>query len=250
MVSHFNAVMISITATMLLLLAFAVTNKNASSLDQDQSTYAASKLPELKYYQNYDELKADEKTAVIYPVFTQGAYEWGGIHDYLAGYCDSCLASQIPIQYEKTYSASGNGFRILEFLGYQVIDDADIDKEPQILDQFDKVVVLHNEFVTKKEFEAITTHPKVIYLYPNALSSEVTADYSKNTITLKRGPSYPDPSIKNGFDWKYDNTQFFSDWDCNSWEFYQVSNGYMLNCYPETFLPSDGYKLLKTLKNL
>ncbi len=242
--------MISITATMLLVMAFVLTNKNVQSLDQDDAIDAASKLPELRYFQNYDELKADEKSAVIYPIFTQGAYEWGGIHDYNAGYCDSCLSSKIPTIYEKTYSASGNGFRILEFLGYQVLDDTDIDKNPRILSQFDKVIVLHNEFVTKKEFDAITSHPKVVYLYPNALSSRVVADYTKNTITLERGPGYPDPSVKNGFEWEYDNTQFFPDWDCNSWEFYQVKNGYMLNCYPETFLPNDGYQMLKTLKNL
>jgi hypothetical protein len=245
--------MISITATLLLLMVFIATNSYQSSHLEAQNSsddYNESKMPELRYYQNYNELTADAKTAVVYPIFTQGAYEWGGIHDYYAGYCDSCLNSHIPTTYEKTFSASGNGFRILEFLGYQVIDDIDVDKNPQILAQFDKVILLHNEFVTKKEFEAITSHPKVIYLYPNSLSSEVVVDYSKNKITLIRGPSFPHSGVKNGFDWEYDNSQFFSDWDCNSWKFYPIKKGYMLNCYPETFLPNDGYELLKTLKSL
>lgn len=253
LVNHFNAIMISITSTLLLVMAFMLTNNYQNSVYSEQTSldvYRESKLPELRYYKNYDELKANEKTAVVYPIFTQGAYEWSGIHDYHAGYCSSCLTSDIPTTYEKTYSASGNGFRILEFLGYQVIDDMDIDKNPKILTQFDKVVLLHNEFVTKKEFEAITSHPNVVYLYPNSLSSEVSVDYSKNTITLVRGPSYPYHDIKNGFDWKYDNTQFLADWDCNSWEFYRIENGFMLNCYPETFLPNEGYELLKLLKNL
>lgn len=253
MVNHFNVITLSITSTMLLLLAFMLTNnyQNSQVVAQDSfSDYTESKMPELKYYRNYEELKAGEKTAVVYPIFTQSAYDWQGIHDYHAGYCNSCLSNQIHTTYEKTYSASGNGFRILEFLGYQVIDDMDIDKNPQILNQYDKVILLHNEYVTKKEFEAITSHPKVIYLYPNSLSSEVIADYSENTITLARGPTYPDSSIKNGFDWEHENTQFFGDWDCNSWEFYAVKSGYMLNCYPETVLPNDGYELLKTLKNL
>ncbi|MEM3136230.1 MAG: hypothetical protein QXW37_05840, partial [Candidatus Nitrosotenuis sp.] len=84
----------------------------------------------------------------------------------------------------------------------------------------------------------------------NALTSEVSINYSSNTITLVRGPGHPTADITNGFDWKYDNTQYFNDWDCHSWEFYPVENGYMLNCYPETFIPNYGYELLKKLKSL
>ena len=239
---------------MLLVLAFVVVNgeysNNVEVPEDSYSAYNISKMPELDYYETYEELKANEKVAVIYPIITQSAYDWNGFHDYYAGYCDSCLETKIHDSYEKTFSSSGNGFRILEFLGYQVIDDIDIDKNPTILDNYDKIILLHNEYVTKKEFDAIVNHPKVVYLYPNSLSSQVLIDYSKNTITLLRGPGYPDTNIKNGFDWEYDNTQYFNDWNCNNWKFYTINNGYMLNCYPETFLPDHGYELLKTLKNL
>ncbi|QLH08189.1 hypothetical protein [Candidatus Nitrosotenuis sp. DW1] len=207
-------------------------------------------MPELDYYDDYDSLRSDGNVAVVYPIFTQSAYNWKGIHDYYAGYCDSCTSVTISNVYEKSYSASGNGFRILEFLGYQVIDDIDIDKNPQILEKYDKIILLHNEFVTKKEYEAIIHHPKVIYLYPNSLNSEITVDYSKNMITLVRGPDYPQKGIKNGFDWQDDNTPYFNDWNCLDWKFYKAQNGYMLNCYPETTLPNNGSDLLKTIKNL
>jgi hypothetical protein len=207
-------------------------------------------MPELNYYGTYEELKANEKTAVIYPIITQSAYDWNGFHDYYKGYCDSCLTVKLHTSYDKTYSASGNGFRVLEFLGYQVLDDIDVDTNPQILNNYDKVILLHNEFVTKKEFEAIMNHPNMVYLYPNSLTSEVSIDYTSNTITLVRGPGHPTTNILNGFDWKYDNTQFFNDWNCDSWEFYPIENGHMLNCYPEKFIPNDGYNLLKKLKNL
>lgn len=245
--------MISVTATMLLMLAFIVINNPHESeiIQKDSSTaYAITKMPELEYYENYDDLRADGKTVVVYPILTQSAYDWGGFHDYYSGRCDSCTNTKLHQVYEKMFSASGNGFRILEFLGYQVIDDVDIDKNPTILEQFDKIILLHNEFVTKSEFEAIMKHPKVIYLYPNALSSEVVVDYENNLITLIRGPSYPTHYIKNGFDWEYVNSQYTKDWDCNSWNFYTINNGYMLNCYPETFLPNDGYEILKKLKTL
>ncbi len=253
MISHFNAIMLSMTATMLLTLAFVTTNtvRSEESTPQDSfSAYTESKLPELDYYKDYEALHPDAKTAVIYPIFTQSAYDWQGIHDYYAGYCNSCTNATISNIYEKSYSASGNGFRILEFLGYQVIDDIDIDKNPRILEKYDKVILLHNEFVTKKEYEAITHHPKVIYLYPNSLNSEIKVDYIKNMITLVRGPDYPQKGIKNGFDWKDDNTKYFHDWDCMDWKFYNAHNGYMLNCYPETVLPDNGFGMLKAIKNL
>lgn len=240
------------TATMLLMLTFVMINSQAdTAIPEDSSTaYMVTKMPELQYYENYDDLRADGKTAVVYPIFTQSAYDWNGFHDYYSGYCDSCTSVTLHQAYEKTFSASGNGFRVLEFLGYQVIDDVDIDKNPTILNQFDKVILLHNEFVTKTEFDAITNHPKVVYLYPNALTSQITVDYENNSISLTRGPSHPTNDVKNGFDWIHINSQYEQDWDCNSWNFYKIDNGYMLNCYPETFLPNDGYEMLKKLKTL
>jgi len=240
---------------MLLVLTYSVSGANLASNEQVEqsdsfSKYHESKMPELDYYDDYEALRSTTKTVVVYPIFTQSAYEWGGFHDFYAGYCDYCLKTTIHDYYEKTFAASGNAYRILEFLGYEVIDDIDIDKNPAILEKFDKVILLHNEFVTRAEFEAITNHPKVIYLYPHALSSEVKTDYLENTISLIRGPGFPDDNIINGFDWEFDNTKYFNDWSCMNWQFYEITNGYMLNCYPETELPHYGHSILKTIKTL
>jgi len=247
--------MISMTITMLLVLTYSVSGANFVSNEQVEqsdsfSKYHESKMPELDYYDDYEALRSTTKAVVVYPIFTQSAYEWGGFHDFYAGYCDSCLKITIQDYYEKTFASSGNGYRILEFLGYEVIDDIDLDKNPAILEKFDIVILLHNEFVTRAEFEAITNHPKVIYLYPHALSSEVKTNYSENTISLIRGPGFPDDDIINGFDWEFDNTEYFSDWSCMNWQFYEITNGYMLNCYPETELPHYGHNILKTIKTL
>ena len=246
--------MISMTITMMLVLAYSVSGDNFVSnepIESDSfSKYHASKMPELDYYDDYESLHSTTNTVVVYPIFTQSAYEWKGIHDYYAGYCDSCLSTPIQEYYEKTFASSGNGYRILEFLGYEVIDDIDIDKNPAILEKYDKVILLHNEFVTRAEFEAITQHPNVIYLYPHALTSEIQADYSTNTISLIRGPGFPDENVVNGFDWEFDNSEFFDDWSCVNWKFYEINNGYMLNCYPETELPHYGHSILKTIKTL
>ena len=240
---------------MFIVLTYTTVGANSTSssnLEQDNSfsQYAESKMPELDYYDDYQDLHPTTKDAVVYPIFTQSAYQWGAIHDFYAGYCDSCLNATIQNYYEKTVVSGGNGYRILEFLGYEVIDDIDIDKNPAILNQYDKVILLHNEFVTKTEFDAITQHPKVIYLYPQALSSRVQSDYSNNSITLIRGPGFPDKNITNGFDWEFDNSEYFNDWSCLDWNFYKIRNGYMLNCYPETELPHYGLEILKTTKSL
>jgi len=247
--------MISLTATMF--LAFVVTLTEANSVEynktipQDEfSMYHGSKLPELEYYDDYEALRSDSNTVVIYPIFTQSAYDWGGIHYFLKGTCETCISSKIQDYYERSFASSANGFRILEFLGYETIDDIDVDKNPDLLKKYDKVILLHNEFVTRAEYEAIISHPNVVYLYPNALNSEITADYSSNTITLVSVPGYSQDDISNGFDWKFDNSEYFDDWDCMDWQFYKIENGHMLNCYPENHLPLYGNEILRTIRGL
>ena len=252
---HFKVIMISITTTMLLILFYVSTEENLVYIQKTTpndsfSAYLENKMPELEYYDYYEILRPIDKSVVVYPIFTQSAYNWKSIHDFYAGYCDSCLTANIQTFYEKSFASSGNGFRILEFLGYDIIDDIDLDKNPHILEKYDRVILLHNEFVTESEFKAITEHPKVIYLYPNSLSSQVKADYSTNTITLIQGPGYPNMTVNNGFDWKFDNTKFFNDWACNDWEFYEINNGYMLNCFPERELPHYGHEILRTIRSL
>ena len=110
--------------------------------------------------------------------------------------------------------------------------------------------MLHNEYVTRAMFDAITSHPKVIYLYPNALYAEIEVDYDNNTITLIRGHNYPEKEISNGFDWEFDNTHPFEyDNNCEQMLFYPIDNGWRSNCYPEKILPASPI-IFQTLKDL
>ena len=94
--------------------------------------------------------------------------------------------------------------------------------------------MLHNEYVTRTMFDAITSHPNVLYLYPNALYAEIEVDYIDETITLIRGHNYPEPEIINGFDWEFDNTHPYEyDSKCQIMEIYKIKNGWMTTCYPE-----------------
>ena len=195
-----------------------------------------------------------QKTAVVYPFFTYAAYADFGFYDYYGGYCDTCTTTKL-VQPYPLYTSSGIGHQALTLLGYTGISDVDIDKDPSILQQFDKIIMLHNEYVTREMFDAITSHPNVIYLYPNALYAEIEVDYVDATITLIRGHGYPEPEIINGFDWEFDNTHPYEfDSNCFDMEIYRINNGWMTTCYPENvfLMPQHNMaiSLLKAIKDL
>jgi len=192
-----------------------------------------------------------QNTVVVYPIFTAAAYEEPGFYTYYRGECDeSCLTKEVKgrDEYRLFYNTSGIGIQVLNLLGYKFITDLEIHKNPEVLDEFDKVIILHNEYVTRSEFDAITNHPNVVYLYPNALYAEVEFNENDTTIKLIRGHDYPESQILNGFDWEFDNTHPYEfDNECENWEFYEIDNGIMLNCYPELTILGD-LEMLTELK--
>jgi len=193
----------------------------------------------------------EEKPLVIIPTFTASAYAPFGFYNYYNEQCgEQCLTTKIISEDKLNYNSSANAVRILNLLGYDSISDLELHKNPSILNDYDKIILLHNEYVSKKMFDVITSHNNIIFLYPNALYAEIEVDISKNEIKLIRGHDYP-PGIKNGFNYEieerfhkyeYDNT-------CLDWEFIEFKNGYALNCYPEHAIFQDEL-LLKALKEL
>ena len=195
----------------------------------------------------YDELKNRKNSVVVFPIFTAAAYSEPGFYTFYRGECDQefhgvlfrdddCLTVKVDEEYNPGFTSSANGFQVLSLLEYDIITDITIHQNPDILLQYEKVILLHNEYVTQEEFLAITSHPNVIYLYPNALYAEIDFDEELWEISLIRGHNYPDPLIRNGFDWKYDNSPQEYDVECNDMKFSEISNGWMLNCYPENVL--------------
>lgn len=204
----------------------------------------------------YMELQPKENAVVVFPTFTLSAYSEPGLYTFYRGECDQefhdddCLTVNIRNDFSGNYNTSDSAFKILNLLNYNFITDIDIDKNPSILNSYDTIILLHNEYVTKTEFDAITSHPKVVYLYPNALYAEVSVDYEKNTLTLIRGHNHPQTTITNGFDWVFDNTHPMEfDNSCMPWYFYEIDNGLMLSCYPENAILTDAY-LLKALAEI
>ena len=179
-------------------------------------------------------LDKENKPLVIIPIFTASAYSTNGFYDFYKEWCDTCTTTKIVSMEELDYSSSATAVQVLKLLGYDSITDIELDKNPNLISEYSKIIILHNEYVTKNMFNAITSHPNVVYLYPNALYAEINVNYAKNEITLIRGHNYPEPEITNGFDWEHENTHPYEyDTECENWEFYDIPNGKMLNCYPE-----------------
>ena len=186
-----------------------------------------------------DILKPTTNSVVIYPTFTSAAYNEPGFYTYFAGFCDVSCVTDISFENPTfEYTSSGLGAQILYYVGYDFLTDIQVDKNPELLTNYDTVILLHNEYVTKKQFDAISSHPNLIFLYPNALYAEVEVDYNTNSITLIRGHDYPPENpVSNGFDYEIEK-QFHDyeyDSECLEWEFVEIDNGHHLNCYPEAF---------------
>jgi len=200
-----------------------------------------------------ESLKPNDSTVVIYPIFTSATYKEPGFYTYFRGECDeSCIVDLSFENPEIKYTSSGMTTQILYLLGYEFVTDIDVDKNPQILKNYDTVIVLHNEYVTKKMFDAISTHPNLIYLFPNALYAEIDVNYNDNTMTLIRGHNYPELSIANGFDYeieeKFHNYEY--DTECLDWEFIEFENGFHLNCYPDGIIFNEFINIFSKMKEL
>jgi uncharacterized protein YjbI with pentapeptide repeats len=148
--------------------------------------------------------------------------------------------------------SSNYAVQALHSLDYTIISDLEIEKTPEILSTYDKVIVLHNKYVTKSLFDSITNHPKVIYLYPESLAEEITINFSEKTITASSPLKYPqEKNYANDFKWEYDNSHL-KYVECNDSldiKFEKVNNGIMLNCnmgtpYPWVF----GFDIFKIIK--
>lgn len=175
---------------------------------------------------------------VVYPIFTQSAYKKGGFYDYYNGTCHSCTTIPLNDRINATYTEGAHGLQILDQLHYPIITDIDVDKNPSILGRYDAVILLHNEYMTKAEFDAVLHHKNVLYLYPNAMYAEIKVDYDKNVITLVRGHGYPDSSIANGFGYVTSSKHEY-DINCKNYKWVSRPNGMQLTCFPEFLILED-----------
>ena len=189
---------------------------------------------------------------MIYPIFTAAAYSIpGGFYDYFSGNCDESCISNVSFQNPIIeHRSTGMSTVMLQGLGYDFITDIDVDKNPEILQNYETVILLHNEYVTKKMFDAITSHHNLIFLSPNALYAEIEVNYDNDTIKLIRGHDYP-PGVSNAFNYEIEERFHKYEYDvlCLDWKFIKIKNGHHLNCYPDEII-YDNLNIFLKMKEL
>ena len=200
-----------------------------------------------------EKMTSETNSVVVCPIFTSAAYQPNGFYAYYAGNCDEFCITDLNFEYPMfDFNGSGTAAQILFELGYDFLTDVQVDKNPEILKNYETVILLHNEYVTKNQFDAISSHPNLIFLFPNALYAEIDVNYDTNTMTLIRGHNYPpDDPVANGFGYEIEERfhNYEYDAECLEWEFIEIENGYHLNCYPDG-LVIDDISILKKLKEL
>lgn len=198
---------------------------------------------DMKLYAN-----ADLNAVIIYPIFTDAAYKKGGFYDYYNKTCSTCSTVSLkPLIVNATYVSGSGGFNYLTQLHYSYITDIMVDQDPAILDKYDKIILLHNEYMTLNEFNAIKNHKNVIYLYPNSAYVQISADYNTNTISLVRGHGYPQANIMNGFNYTT-SSKYEYDLKCQNYHWAAEPNGMQPTCWPEFLIKSDR-NILQTIKD-
>jgi hypothetical protein len=200
-----------------------------------------------------DHLKPNPGTVVIFPTFTAAAYYPNGFYNYYYGSCDQSCVNDVNFEnFYFDYNESGITAQILYHVGYDFLTDVEVDKNPELLKNYDTVILLHNEYVTKKEFDALISHPNLIFLHPNALYAEIDVNHETKTMTLIRGHDYPPENpVANGFDYEIEK-QFHKlehNASCIDWEFIKIPNGFHLNCYPDSVI-REKLDILQKIKDL
>lgn len=187
-----------------------------------------------QFYLNRSEYEPHGRSLVIIPLLTANAYDAGGFYDYYSGSCDtSCLSIHLH-DVDLAEQSSAGTVNTLAKLGYEFTNDYHLDlflrTDPAYLERYQKVIVLHSEYVTYEIYGALQAHPKVVYLSPNAMYGRVTIS-ENNVMVLVEGHGYG--GKYNGFGWPYENTPEEYDKSCDNWRFRTIHNGWQLNCNPE-----------------
>lgn len=170
----------------------------------------------------YNNIRLNEHDVLlVYPVFTEQAYQENGWYDnteHTTVYINNELDDRMRY---------GAGKHLLSYFynEFDTVSDIAVTTNPELLQSYQTIVLLHNEYVTVEEYNAIMNHSNVIYLFPNSLYRYV--EYNDKQITLLNQTGNP---------MGYSNTKYTNEFDdCITYEIVEYQNGKGLSCYPKWF---------------
>jgi hypothetical protein len=169
----------------------------------------------------------NDRILVVKATFTSSAYQRGSWYDKGVDSVKTVPVITDESQYTRRMKNGGAWFAfnaLSRFVDYS--DDIEVSKNPSILERYDKVIMLHNEYVTEQEYNAVMAHPNVFYAFPNAMYRLVKYDGTQNTITLvgETGNQYSRATWESADE--YDRCYV------GGYSVIDYPNGRGLSCYP------------------
>jgi len=183
----------------------------------------------------YDFLKnSTQSTIVVYPTYTYYANEKNSLADVGTENCDRCETYMFDYGLRRPYGYSdiGGSFLPIAERYFNMTDDYIVNKHPEILDAFDRVILMRNTYVTENLRQTILSHDKVIYLFPDAMTKQINITNSTMTYIGEYEPLHSMVPV-----WNDDNR-------CADWLFVPVENGYIMTCFPDVALINNNEMLI------
>jgi hypothetical protein len=188
---------------------------------------------------SYDYLyNSTESTLVVYPSYTYWANEQNSLVDIGdEDWCDGCESYTAKhVQFTVTnggFSDVGGSVGIIGDQYFAYVTDYYLDHNGTSIkmEDYDKVILMRNVYVTENFRNMVLNHTNVLYMFPDALTKKVITNstYMKASGSSDITMTYVKdikPLHPMSLEWADDNR-------CEDWEFIKVVNGYMMNCTPD-----------------
>jgi hypothetical protein len=161
-------------------------------------------------------------TAIVKPVFTHSAYQKGAFYtfydrhknDVTTQYDLTMLTTQVLNGWGQSRGALVHFYPLIKNNTINVITDIDVHNND--ITQYDKLILLHSEYVTQQYYDNLRNFVEkggtLILFDANSLYAEVLYDDVANTITLRLGHSWSFDGTRAeksvGERWEQENQEF------------------------------------------
>ena len=204
---------------------------------------------------SYDYLNnSTESIIMVYPSYTYWANELNSLADI--GDEDWCYECESFTRAHELFTVHNGGFSSVggsvgrigdQYFTYVTDYYLEHNGTSIKMEDYDKVILMRNSYVTDNFRNMVLNHTNVVYMFPDALTKEVTTNstYTKAPRDSQITMTYVDdiePLHPMAHEWADDNR-------CEEWEFIKVINGYMMNCTPDVAIINN-HDMILTMRDI